>query len=147
VLLSLVALQFMLPAQDDQIAFVPGRSHLPSSSEDGASLSIADPAILQNAMFAPARAAGGTSASSAALDGARLVGVVRANNFARAVMQSPDGETNSVTVGGLYRGWRLASLSGDSAVFIRDGIRHNATIARGAIETVSSFQPRPLNEQ
>lgn len=143
----MVVLQFALPPAEDPI-FVPGRAAAPKLTAEGLSLSLADPVILRSALFAPGRARGSSAAGGIGpLDGARFVGVVRGRGFARAVLQGADGEATSVSMGGDYRGWRLVSLGNDNAVFIRDGIRHRAAIASGAIEPASSFQPRFSNEQ
>jgi hypothetical protein len=143
----MVLLQFALPPAEDPI-FVPGRAATPQLTAEGLSLSLADPVILRSALFAPGRARGQTSAAGTGpLDGARFVGVVRGRGFARAVLQTAEGEAASVSVGTSYHGWRLISLRNDNAVFIRDGIRHTAIIGRGANAPASSFQSRFSNEQ
>jgi hypothetical protein len=145
VLAAMVALQFVLPQEESRSA-VPHRSVVRRTVTGGPSLSIADPILLRDALFAPARGRG-KSAGAGPLDGAVFVGVVRGRGFARAVLQEADGGAASVSLGGKYHGWKLVSLDDANAVFIRDGIRHSAPIARGAIASAPSFQPRLPYEQ
>jgi hypothetical protein len=144
-LLFMVVLQFAFPAQNESV-IAPTRLVLPKLEALEPSLALADPIILRNALFAPGRG-GGKSTGTGPLDGAAFVGIVRGRGFARAVLQPGEGQAVSVPVGGAYRGWKLVSLNGSDALFMRDGIRHTATIVRGAIENSPNLQPQLANEQ
>ena len=135
----MVGLQFFLP-EEAEPQFLPGRAVVPIVGGQASPLFLADPAIVNNALFAPGRGRGKTAAIGP-LDGATFVGVVRGKGFARAVLQQPDGQAVSVPVGGSYRGWRLISLVNANATFMRDNVRHRVAVARGAIVTESVVPP------
>jgi hypothetical protein len=141
----MVALQFALPAANPLLSEA-GRLVQPRLAAQVAGIAVADPVILQRALFAPGRG-GGKAAGVGPLDGAAFVGIVRGRGFARAVLQRPDGQAASIPVGGGYRGWRLVALGQERAVFIRDGVRYAAPIARGVIAVDTGVGTRQVDEQ
>ena len=138
VLAALVAAQFMIGDVAEQ-PLVPGRTIVPKIGEQGVTVSVADPVIIRNALFAPARGAG-ISAGTGPLDGAVFAGVIKGRGFARAVLQEASGEAVSVPVNGSFHGWRLIALNNENATFVRDGIRYVAPIGRGVIAADTDFQ-------
>ena len=138
VLAALVVAQFMIADVAEQ-SLVPGRVVVPNTGEQGVSVSVADPAIIRNALFAPARGAG-ISAGTGPLDGAIFAGVVKGRGFARAVLQQANGEAVSIPVNGSFHGWKLAALNNENATFVRDGIRYIAPIGRGVISADTDSQ-------
>jgi hypothetical protein len=138
VLAVLILAQFMIVDVAEQPA-VAGRNIVAKTAEQRVSISVADPVILRNALFAPARGAGG-SVGAGPLDGAVFAGVVRGRGFARAVLQQASGDAVSVPVNGSYHGWKLVALNNENATFVRDGIRYVAQIGRGVISANTDFQ-------
>jgi len=83
---------------------------------------VADPLILTDALFDPARAGGlGDNAVAGPIGGALPVGIIRNQGIARVVMQQADGKPLSLRIGQAYRGWRLAGIGEDQIAFYRDG--------------------------
>jgi hypothetical protein len=148
VLVLMFALQFALPVGDELPAevrrVVPARL---AQSEVGRV--VPDPIILRSALFSPARGGGGGNVAAVGpLDGAVVVGMVRGRGFARAVLQETNGTAVSVPLGGNYRGWRLAALSGGNAVFTKEGERVALAFTSGQIlPNDNGFQPRRTNEE
>lgn len=149
-LVLMIALQFALPAELElpleDAPMVPVRLANASVARVQA-----DPAILREALFTPARSAvvgGGASTGTGPLDGAFVVGMVRARGVARAIIQQSDGRALSVPVGGRYREWRLVSVTPGNAVFSRDGERLSLAFTTGQLlPSDNGFQPARTNEE
>ncbi len=148
VLALMVALQFALPAEVElplQIGqAVPARI---ATSE--VARVVSNPVIMRNALFTPSRggSGGGNVATAGPLDGAVVVGTVRGRGFARALLQQSDGSSIAVPLGGGYRGWRLAGLNRDAAIFTRDGERIAMPFTTGIVEANRSFPNQRANEE
>lgn len=149
-LVLMIALQFALPAELDLPA--EGSRIVPVRMVQGnVARVVPDPVILRDALFSPARSAvaGGTATGGTGpLDGAIVVGMVRARGVARAVIQQSDGTALSVPVGGRYRSWRLVSITSGNAVFSRDGERLALAFTTGQLlPSDNGFQPVRTNEE
>ena len=146
VLVLMVALQFALPAEVE-LPLQIGQAAPARLAVREVSRVVPDPIIARSALFAPGRGGGGNVASAGPLDGAVAVGMVRGRGFARALLQQSDGSAVSVPVGGGYRGWRLAGLNKDYAIFTRDGERIAMPFTNGNVEPGRAFPNQQANEQ
>lgn len=99
-----------------------GRAIAPTLDAQAIDYRVADPLILSDALFDPARAGSlGGSAVVGPIGGALPVGIIRSQGVARVVMQQSDGKPLSLRIGQTYRGWRLAGIGEDTIAFFRDG--------------------------
>lgn len=149
-LVLMIALQFALPAELDLPS--EGKGVVPLKlSPTAVNRVIPDPLILRDALFSPGRSAvagAKVAGGSGPLDGAVVVGMVRARGVARAIVQQADGSAVSVSVGGRYRGWRLLSITAGNAVFSRDGERLSLAFTTGQLlPSDNGFQPARTNEE
>jgi hypothetical protein len=146
VLVLMVALQFALPAEVELPPQI-GQAAPARIAAREISRVVSDPAIARRALFTPGRGGTGSVASAGPLDGAVAVGMVRGRGFARALLQQSDGRAVSVPIGGGYRGWRLAGLNKDYAIFTRDGERVAMPFTKGNAQPSRAFPNQQANER
>ncbi len=72
----------------------------------------------------PAAAAAPAEARAAPPPDLRLLGLARGAGAGRAIVATAAGRTEILSIGEEIGGWRLAAISGDAAVFAREGARH-----------------------
>lgn len=142
VLVAMAALQFGLP-QDDDLTSAPGRVIARQLPERESYRAVADPQILRDALFSPARAGKAGDDKSDPLGGAKAVGIVRGKGFARVVMQDGDGNPISLTIGRRYLGWTLTRINRESVTFSRGQERVEMRIGNRN----ASFQAYSPSEQ
>ena len=148
VLALMVALQFALPAEVELPPRI-GQTVPARITASEVARVVSNPVILRNALFTPGRGGGGIGnvATAGPLDGAVVVGTVRGRGFARALLQQSDGSSVAVPLGGGYRGWRLAGLNRDSAIFTRDGERVAMPFTNGSVGPNPVFPKQQANEE
>lgn len=105
---------------------------------------VADPEITQRPLFAPGRreiAGSGVADRSAALEGARAVGVIRVRGATRVFLQAPDGSVASVGLGGGYKGWRIVQIDRSRIVAIRGAETATLTVTASAPPAPATADP------
>lgn len=142
----MVALQFALPAEVELPPQIGKAAPARFATREIARV-VPDPIIVRSALFTPGRGGSGSVAAAGPLDGAVAVGMVRGRGFARALLQQSDGSAVSVPVGGGYRGWRLAGLNKDYAIFTRDGERVAMPFTNGNAQSNRAFPNQQANER
>lgn len=80
------------------------------------------PVIATRSMFAPL-GKGKAGAPPSLLGGAVVAGTVRIGGRAYAVVQTSEGRTINLPIGGGIAGWQLAALSSEGARFVRGNER------------------------
>ena len=144
----MAALQFALPVEDElPVSTAATVRRLVAPLET--SRAVADPVILANALFSPARIGKQSDAKSdtGPMDGARVVGSVQTRGFARALLQTSDGSAVTVAVGGRYRGWRLIGLNPTNAIFRRGGVTLPMPFGAGAVVQNNNYENGRVEEQ
>lgn len=106
----------------------------------------ADPEIARRPLFAPNRRetpVAGTGDTSAALGGARVVGVVARRGAALVFIQAPDGRVSRVGIGQFHDGWRIVRANSAGVTVARGTER--AVVPIGA--SAPPAQPRPATSE
>ncbi len=145
VLVGMAGLQFGFP-QDDDLTSAPGRVIARQLPERETYRAVADPQILRDALFSPARAGKASDDKSDPLGGAKAVGIVRGKGFVRVVMQDANGNSTSINVGRRYLGWTLARISGESVTFSRGQERHELRVGNQTA-SFQSYNPREQTDE
>ncbi len=140
VLVLMAGLQFAPPAELE-LPVSAGRVTAKTLPAREPNRVVADSIILRDPLFSPTRGGGTNEASSAPLDGAKAVGIVRGRGFARVIMQDAAGTPVSINLGNRYKGWRLTQIGRDSVTFSQGKERLAVSLANEPSGS-QSYQPR-----
>lgn len=125
-LLALLVAQFALPASArlaDSWSPPPRRLARREVGQVGVA-----PIIAARALFTPTRrsdrfsagtGSNGAEAATADLGGTTVAGAIAVRGVPRAILRTPTGSIVRLPIGGSYRGWVLAAVTRDAAIFRR----------------------------